>query len=94
MEVDHRVLVGGGAETLRGSSACHAWHLAESSYSTTPRTDSRWNRASTTDWRDPGACRVFADRLRSLSIAPGGGYSTLGQISYGTLHLSDLIKAI
>src|SRR5215510_14361156 len=94
MEVDYRVLVGGDAETLRGSSACHAWHLAESSYSTTPRTDSRWNRASTTDWRDPGASRVFADRLWSLSIAFGGGYSTLGQISYGARRLSDLIKAI
>src|SRR5262245_52464165 len=88
MEVNHRVLVGGGAETLRGSSAGHAWHLAESPHSATPRADERWHRTATTDWRDTGARRIFADRLWSLSIAFGGGYSTLGQISHGALDVS------
>src|SRR5262245_48228856 len=91
MEADHRVLAGGGTETLRGSSAGHATHLAESTHSAAPRAGERRDRAATADRRDPVASRVFADRLWPLSIAFGGSHSTLGQSSYGADNLSELI---
>src|SRR5262245_59364233 len=85
MEVDHRVLAGGVAETLRCSSAGYAWRIQKGPHSTTPRVDERWNSAATTYWRDSGACRVFADRLWPLGGAFSGGHSSLGQSAYGAI---------
>jgi hypothetical protein len=69
MEANHRVLVGGVAETLRGAAASDAWHLTESPHATTPRVGERRHRAATTNRRDSGPGRVFADRLWTIIIA-------------------------
>src|SRR5215510_4512046 len=85
MEVDHRVLAGRVSETLRGSQAGNARRLAEGPHPATPRADERWDRAATTDGRDSGASRVFADRLWPIGGAFGGSHSPLGQSAYGAI---------
>ena len=70
MEADHCLLAGGGTETLRGSSAADARHLAESPYSAASRIDERWDCGATTDRRYPFLLTVRDELGKLIATFP------------------------
>src|SRR5262249_19779268 len=78
MEVDYRLLVGRIAEALRRFAQSDARHLAESSHTTTARTDERWSREPRAERRGSGASGLFVVGLRPLGVAARRRCPSLG----------------